>query len=95
MKVFLISSSRADFGILKNLCKILEKDKFLNFKLIVTGSHLSKKYGFSFNEILENNLKIFKKIKVSNNTKSENHILNNTGNLLKKISILFKEKGQI
>lgn len=92
MKVFLISSSRADFGILKNLCSVLKKDKSINFKIIVTGSHLSKKHGFTFKEIIENNFKIFKKIKVSNITKSQNNVLNDTGDLLKKISALFKKE---
>ena len=93
MKVFLISSSRADFGILKNLCSVLKKDKSINFKIIVTGSHLSKKYGFTFNEIIENNFKIYKKIKVSNITKSQNNVLKDTGDLLKKISALFRKES--
>ena len=39
----IVTGSRAEFGILENLIKKLNKDKFFNIDLIVTGSHLSKK----------------------------------------------------
>ena len=63
MKVFLISSSRADFGILKNLCSVLKKDKSINFKIIVTGSHLSKSMGLRLKKLLRIILKYSKKLK--------------------------------
>ena len=34
MKVFLITSTRADFGLLKNLIINLKKDKFLDLKYL-------------------------------------------------------------
>ena len=44
-KISIISSSRADYGILKNLIVKLNKEKKFNLDFIVTGSHLEKKYG--------------------------------------------------
>ena len=55
-KILVVTSSRADFGILSNLIYIINKEKKLNLKLVITGSHLSKKKHSSFLEI--NNLKI-------------------------------------
>ena len=45
LKVCVITSTRADFGILKNLILKINFDKNLSLRLVVTGTHLSKKYG--------------------------------------------------
>ena len=55
MKICIVTGSRAEFGILENLIKKLNKDKFFNIDLIVTGSHLSRKYGSTINEIIKRN----------------------------------------
>ena len=56
MKVFLLTSTRADFGLLSNLIFEIKKNKKFNLKVIVTGSHLSKKHGLSFKEIKKKNI---------------------------------------
>ena len=66
----IVTGSRAEFGILENLIKKLNKDKFFNIDLIVTGSHLSKKYGSTINEIKKSNLKIKKKINILDERKN-------------------------
>jgi GDP/UDP-N,N'-diacetylbacillosamine 2-epimerase (hydrolysing) len=91
MKVFLITSTRADFGLLKNLIFKLKKDTFFDLKIIATGTHLSKKHGFSFNEIKNLKIEIYKKILITNNTKSPKSLLNDMGVLSKKISFLIKK----
>ena len=47
MKIFIITSSRADFGLLKNLILEINKYKKFNLKVIATGSHFSKKHGYT------------------------------------------------
>ena len=91
MKIFLVTSSRADFGLLKNL--IFELDKTSNFelKIIATGSHFSKKHGFSFQEIRSEKIKIYKKILITNNTKSSRSLLNDMSVLSNIISSLIKK----
>lgn len=51
-KIFIVTSNRADYGLMSNLIYLLKKEKTIIFKLIVTGSHLEKKYGYTINEIL-------------------------------------------
>ena len=46
-KICIVSSTRADFGILSQFIKELHKEKSINLKFIVTGSHLEKKFGFT------------------------------------------------
>lgn len=63
-KIFIFTGSRADYGILKNLIKDFKKDKNIITKTIVGGSHFSKKFGFSFKEILSDKIKIDYKISI-------------------------------
>ena len=44
MKICIVTSTRADFGLLKNLILKIKKNN-INYKLIVIGAHLSKYYG--------------------------------------------------
>jgi UDP-hydrolysing UDP-N-acetyl-D-glucosamine 2-epimerase len=91
MKIFLVTSSRADFGLLKNLILKLNKTSDFDLKIIATGSHFSKKHGFSFKEIGSEKIKIYKKILISNNTKSSKSLLNDMSVLSKSISSLIKQ----
>jgi len=61
MKICIITSTRADFGLLKNLIFELKEQKF-NYKLITLGTHFSNYYGLTLNEIKESKIKIYKKI---------------------------------
>lgn len=62
MKICIITSTRADFGLLKNLILELKKNEFFSVKIIASGTHFSKKYGNTYKEIIENNIKIDEKI---------------------------------
>ena len=44
--------------------KKIQHDKDFDLKLIVTATHLVPKYGNTFKEILKDNIKIFKKVKL-------------------------------
>jgi UDP-hydrolysing UDP-N-acetyl-D-glucosamine 2-epimerase len=73
MKSFLVySGSRADYGILKNLIKELKKNKKINIKLLVGGSHYANKSNYTFQEIIKDKIRINLKSKIK---------LNNTGNV--------------
>ena len=49
--VAILTTSRADYSILRNLINLFKLSKKINFKLIVSGQYISKKYGNTFNEI--------------------------------------------
>ena len=44
-KILIVTGSRADYGILKNLINCLNKSKKIQPILVVTGQHLSRNYG--------------------------------------------------
>lgn len=64
-KIFVVSSTRADFGILKNLIIGLSQKKNIKLTTIFTGTHLIKNFGYTIKDSFHpDNIKI-KKIKVS------------------------------
>lgn len=65
IKILYISSSRADFGIIKNLLLKISKDKNFILKILVTGSHFSKSHGMTYKEILNCKLKIDFPVKIN------------------------------
>lgn len=50
-KICLVTSSRADFGLLTPLLRALKERNTFDIQLIATGSHLSKKHGYTIEEI--------------------------------------------
>jgi GDP/UDP-N,N'-diacetylbacillosamine 2-epimerase (hydrolysing) len=60
-KISVITSTRADFGLLKNLILALKKSNF-DSSVIASGTHFSKKYGTTANEIKQSKIKIDAKI---------------------------------
>ena len=61
-KIFLVTGSRAEFYLNYNLIKLLQSKKKVKFNLIVTGSHLSRKFGSTVNEITKSGIRVDKKI---------------------------------
>ena len=65
-KICIISSGRADYGLLRNLIKRLSKSKRFKYHLSVTGTHLSVKHGKTIKEILKDRVKINSRLKTLN-----------------------------
>lgn len=63
-KVCIVTGSRAEYGLLKLLIKEIDKSPKIQLKLIVTGSHLSKKFGLTINEIKNDGVVIDYKVKI-------------------------------
>ncbi|MCR6591953.1 UDP-N-acetylglucosamine 2-epimerase [Campylobacter insulaenigrae] len=62
-KICVISGTRAEWYLLRNLCDQIQQDKDLKLQLILTASHLSKDFGFTYKEI-EKEFKVDKKIDI-------------------------------
>ena len=89
-KICVVSSSRADYGLLKELILKINQSKKLNCHLSVTGSHLSKFHGNTFNEIIVDKLKISSKIKTLRSGHENNDISKAFSEGVYKYSKLFK-----
>lgn len=65
-KICVVSGSRADYGLLHLTMKRLQESKKIDFQLLVTGSHLSRSFGYTYQEILNDGFKANSKIKILN-----------------------------
>lgn len=62
MRIAVLTSSRADFGIYLPLLKKLKKDKFFSFDIVAFGTHLSKLHGYTVKAIEEEDFPVKFKI---------------------------------
>ena len=60
-KICVVSTSRADYGLLFWLLKEIEKSRFLELSLVLSGSHLEERLGLTYKEI-ERDFKHFYKV---------------------------------
>ncbi|WP_270970894.1 UDP-N-acetylglucosamine 2-epimerase [Campylobacter upsaliensis] len=65
-KIALVSATRAEWYLLWNLAKELEKDEGIELLLLVTGAHLSESFGNTYKEI-EKDFNITRKIPILEN----------------------------
>ena len=49
--ILIVTSSRSEFGILKNIILKISRSKKINSRLVVTGSHFNSKFGKTYDEI--------------------------------------------
>ena len=91
-KILLVSTTRADYGLIKRLLFLFKKDLSFMTKFLVCGTHFNSKFGNSYKEILDDNNKIDYKIEVNlKNDKPEdlNTFLNNHS---KKLNLILKDE---
>ena len=91
LNIGIVTSTRADFFLLEKIINHLRKKS--NLSIIVTGSHLSKKHGYSYQYIskIKNCEKIKVRIKVEDT--SQKSIVNNSGVIFKFCSKMFSKKN--
>lgn len=58
MKIVVLTSSRADYGIYRPLLKALSRDPFFELEIVAFGTHLSPYHGMTINEILEDGFEV-------------------------------------
>ena len=90
-KIFIITSSRADYSPLKNLIHAFEESKLFKTFIIATGQHLDKKSGNTINEIKKNHKAKIRKVKIQYKKFSENDISFYISQMIKKFSLLLKK----
>ena len=87
-RICIVSSSRADYGLLKNILRKIQHSKYFDLKFVVTGSHLSKEHGFTINEILSDGIKIEKKVSTIKKTDTNYDISKVISNTIVKMTDL-------
>ena len=90
IRVGVITATRAEYGLLKPVILELNKNKNIDLKLIVSGTHLSKRFGYTIKEISADKIKIYKKIDIIIENNNVIDIFNNA--VFKLNSLLKKNK---
>lgn len=89
INICILTSNRSEYGILKELIKKLQNDKHIDLKLIVTGAHFDKKFGYTVNEIRNDKVKIFRNVKIYPKSDKKKDILRFISNSVEKMSTVF------
>ncbi|MTK11386.1 MAG: UDP-N-acetylglucosamine 2-epimerase (hydrolyzing) [Clostridiaceae bacterium] len=63
-KILVVTGTRAEYGLLKNILKKITDSNSLTLQLVVTGAHLSNKFGYTINEIIDDGFHIHEKIPI-------------------------------
>ena len=90
-KIIGCTSSRADFGILKNLCHKVDNNNNFDLTMLAIGSHFNREYGYSFNEIKNMNFKKVKKIKIDSKFSSINSSIKFSTQLMNSFSVFIQK----
>lgn len=91
-KVMILTGSRAEYGLLKNVLWKIQNSDILKLYIVVTGSHLSEKYGFTVKEIKEDGFKIWKEISIISDSDDAIRIPLEMGKLMISLSQAFNEE---
>jgi len=90
-KIAIVTATRAEYGLLAPIIRELRKfeSDVLTIELIVTGTHLSRQYGMTVEEIEISGQRIDKKIKIPVDSSTALDISNNQADILVKFTDLF------
>jgi GDP/UDP-N,N'-diacetylbacillosamine 2-epimerase (hydrolysing) len=91
-KLCVVTGSRAEYDLLKPIIKKISKEKNFKLSVIVTGSHLSKKFGYTYREVLKDNIKIEKKVNILGIKDDEETICKSISKGISKFANILKRK---
>ena len=90
-KIIVTTGTRAEYGILRPLLHEIQKSRSLELFLIVTGMHLSRKHGYTINEIKKDGFSIFKTVKMLPEKDSKFESVKQLGGAIVSFSKIFHE----
>jgi len=91
-KVFYITGTRADFGLMAETLQVINSSKYIDLSIIVTGTHLSKEFSYTVKDIYASKIKICKKIYVENQRTNDAQITpKNIAKIIHELSTFFKK----
>ena len=90
-KISVVTGTRAEYGLLKPLIKLLNDDSDFDLQLMATAMHLSPEYGMTINEIINDGFPIVKKIECLNDTDSAVGISKSISVALSSFALAFEE----
>ena len=78
-KICIVTGTRAEYGLLSRLMKLIDKDPILELQIIVTGMHLSPEFGLTYRLIEKDGFTINCKIEMLLSADTSSAISKSTG----------------
>ena len=90
-KIAIVTATRAEYGLLSPLIRRVSEDKETELDLIITGTHLSKKHGYTIEEILRDGFSDFHTIPILENGNTPYDISVTVANATKGFAQCFRD----
>ena len=88
--VCIITSTRAEYGLLRNIMKAFISDKDVQCNVVATGTHLLEAYGNTYLEIEQDQIPIAKKINIMGDGNGISDVCDIMGNAVSKFGRYFE-----
>ncbi|MGB8190902.1 MAG: UDP-N-acetylglucosamine 2-epimerase, partial [Chitinophagaceae bacterium] len=79
LKICIVTGSRAEYGLMLPLMKLVKQQKDLQLQIVATGMHLSPEFGLTYREIEKDGFTIDEKVEILLSGDSETAIAKSTG----------------
>ena len=90
-KVLFVTGTRAEYGLMKTTLNKIKESSFLELFIVVTGAHLTDKYGNTAKEIEADGFKIAANIPAPIITNENIRIPSEMGSLMKELGIIMEK----
>ena len=95
VKLSIFTGTRAEYGLMKNLIRNLQKDNFFNLNVIVAGTHLEEEYGNTINELKKDGININSTASIPLKTNLKQDMAYQTSEIIKYVALeLDKSKSE-
>ncbi|MFH1074544.1 MAG: UDP-N-acetylglucosamine 2-epimerase, partial [Candidatus Firestonebacteria bacterium] len=78
-KIAVITGTRAEYGLLQPLLKVIRQQKFFKLQIIATGMHLSSEFGLTYRQIEQDGFNISEKVEILLSSDTAQGITKSTG----------------
>ncbi len=85
-KIAVVTGSRAEYGLLRGLMHLIKKDSSLELQTLVTGSHLSARFGQTFRDIQKDGFKIIAQIPLKEKGDNSLSVVKSVGSLTERFA---------
>lgn len=79
LKICIVTGSRAEYGLLYPLMRLIQKEPSMDLQLLVTGMHLSPEFGLTFRQIEADGFSIQEKVEMLLSGDTDTAIIKATG----------------
>jgi UDP-hydrolysing UDP-N-acetyl-D-glucosamine 2-epimerase len=90
-KICIVTAARSEYGLLRWLMEEIKNDPELHLQIVVTGSHLSSAFGFTYKEVENDGFIIDAKVDMQLSVKSQKEIAESMGRCAIGLSQVFDQ----